>query len=130
MDGSGDGQPQPQDVGAVEERIDALAEFYKAAQDMAAERSGPIPWNGAEGWQLTANAMARDQFEGIKKECAGRGLVWEKYLSEIWKEIMEDLWGPQWRKNLRASSSSRQKAVEAVTTGPSQTSSAARLATL
>ena len=55
MDGSGDGQPQPQDMGAVEEQVDTLAEFYKAAQDMAAERPGPIPWNGAEGWQLTAN---------------------------------------------------------------------------
>ncbi len=36
---------------AVEdEGRDVLTIFYAAAQEMAAEKTSPIPWNGEEGW--------------------------------------------------------------------------------
>ena len=98
-------------AGTEEPGQDLLAEFYAAAQAKATESEKPIPWNGEEGWQKISNQMIRDEFPGLREECKRKGLVVESYLSETWKEIMEALHGPNWRRGLPVSPSSRQKAL-------------------
>ena len=98
---------------------DVFAIFYSAAQERAADHVSPMPWNGARGWQEMGNALARLECPTIKEECIRKGLVWERYLASTWKEVMEDLHGPDWRKELRASSAAGRKAIQTAAEAPS-----------
>ena len=101
------------ELAGAAERDDTLAAFCRAAHEMAAERDAPIPWNGDEGWQKTLNEMARTRFPRAREESAANGLVWERYLSEMWKDVMAGIWGPQWRKDLPLSPASRERVLRA-----------------
>ena len=104
------------ELAGAAERDDTLAAFCRAAHEMAAERDAPIPWNGDEGWQKTLNEMARTRFPRAREESAANGLVWERYLSEMWKDVMAGIWGPQWRKDLPPSPASRERVLRAAQT--------------
>ena len=78
----------------AEDVEDVFAAFYAAAHARAAQSQRPMPWGGDAGWQKVGNALARDMAPKIREKCAEAGVVWERYLSNTWKEIMEDLHGP------------------------------------
>ena len=63
--------------------------------------------------QKTLIELARSQFPSAREECAASGMVWERYLSELWQEIMGELWGAQWRRSLPVSPVSRARAAQA-----------------
>ena len=95
-----------------EESESLLDRFYRAMQVYAAEQESPMPWNGAEGWQVKANEIAQE-FDGVRKECADSGLIWEKFLAASWREVMENQWGSDWRKLIRPSPSGTKRALQA-----------------
>ena len=85
------GEPSVVAVGAAES--DNRAAFHQAAHELAAAREALIPWNGDEVWQKTLNELAKSRFPSAREGAASE-MIWERYLSELWKEVMGELWGP------------------------------------
>ena len=75
-------------------------QFYEAMASFAAEGDDPglSSWNE---WQAQASATAREAFPDHKALVQALGLDWERYHSEMWKELMNALHGQGWRKRLR-----------------------------
>ena len=75
--------------------------FFNAIKDVLAELEAPVAWNE---FQVRANLLvttADSAFADHKSQVQNAGLVWETYLSKIWKELMPELHGPSWRKQLK-----------------------------
>ena len=105
MDGEG---RNPGDAPLSTEGFEEQQEKFHEAMAAVASAADPMTWNA---WQKEGRDLLESTFPDCRQECVRQGVPWERYLSELRAEIMQEVHGPGWKQQCKMGPTAKAMAV-------------------